>query len=62
MEVALDAAIVHEEVAAGSGLLLCLFGIEVGKFFVFEFRDRFGEDLLIGLVAKVGDESALLGP
>ena len=41
--------------------LLIVVGIDVCELIGLELSDSFGEDLLIGLVAHVGDEATLLG-
>lgn len=41
--------------------LSILVGIKLAEFFVAKLGDRLFQDLLIGLVAQIGDESALLG-
>ena len=41
--------------------LLIVVGIDVCELIGLELSDSFGEDLLIGLVAHIGDEATLLG-
>lgn len=60
LQVALHGTVIHK-VIARDGLALCdLLRIEVLKLIVFQFGHGLGEDLLIGLVAQVLHESALL--
>ena len=57
LHVALDDAVGHKLF-----LFLGLFGGEgIGKFFGAEFGDGLFQNLLVGLIAEVGDETALLG-
>ena len=62
VEVALDIALRGEISAEGFGRLAGeFFGEEIGEFVVFEFGNGFGENLLIGLISQIGDETTLLG-
>ena len=63
MEIALDIALRGEISTEGFGRLAGEFlGEEIGELVVFEFGNGFGENLLVGLVSQIGDETALFGP
>ena len=61
MQIALHVTL-GRKLAAGRFVRLAreLFCKQIGKFVVFEFGNRFGENLLIGLVAQIGHETTLL--
>ena len=60
-EVALQLALVHEILAAGDLARSHLLLEEFLEFLVLQFFDSLGKNLLVGLVAEVGDEATLLG-
>ena len=60
-QVAIELAIIYHLRTLHDVTLAHLFGIEFVELFVAQFGDSLRENLLIGLVAEVGDEAALFG-
>lgn len=60
MQVAFNGAVVNKLFTAKVPGLFQFVSIQVGKLVILEFRHGFGQNLLVGFIAQVGNEPTLL--